>query len=159
MPPLRRHPALVPLSRDHHNGLMLVLKIKKGIQYGVSPDRMAPYIKYLFDADLKPHFEEEENGVFEWLDKNHPLRLKALDEHREIEQLLTRIDEDPANLSLQQLFIQYLDAHIRFEERVLFPHLQEHFPDQLEALAIHTPARPSCHLDASWPDHFWLAQK
>ncbi len=146
MPPLQRHTALVPLSQDHHHGLMLVLKIKKGIQYGVAPRRMSAYLLHEFQEALLPHFRDEEVGVFRWLAETDPLLARALEEHR-------RIGE---NLSLLQMFIEVLEAHIRFEERVLFPLIQEQFPDRLNDMASGRPVAASCHSDAGWPDHFWL---
>jgi iron-sulfur cluster repair protein YtfE (RIC family) len=159
MMPLQRHTALIPFSREHHNGLMLVLKIKKGKQFGVAPARLAPYILDVFEKELDPHFITEEEGIFLWLEPDHALRQRAFQEHAEIRALIQQIEVDTQTFSLQETFIHKLEAHIRFEERILFPHLQEHFPNRLEALALHTSASPSCHNDAYWPDHFWLPAK
>lgn len=156
MPPLQRHTALVPLSQDHHHGLMLVLKIKKGIQYDVETNRMAAYLLHEFREALIPHFREEEDGVFRWLPDTDPLRTRALDEHRRMEALARSISADGRNLSLLKMFIEVLEAHIRFEERVLFPLLQDRFPEQLNDKATGMTASASCHSDAGWPDHFWL---
>jgi iron-sulfur cluster repair protein YtfE (RIC family) len=156
MPPLQRHTALVPLSQEHHHGLMLVLKIKKGVQYGVETARMSAYLLSEFREALVPHFREEEEGVFRWLQETDPLRIRALEEHRRMESLADSIATDTENLSLLQMFIEVLEAHIRFEERVLFPLIQDRFPDQLNDMASGLPAAASCHSDAAWPDHFWL---
>lgn len=156
MTPLHRHKALVPLSQDHHHGLMLVLKIKKGIQFTVVPRRMSAYLLHEFQETLVQHFREEERGVFRWLSEEDPLLVRALEDHREMESLAVSIGRDPENLSVLRLFIHRLEAHIRFEERVLFPHLQEKFPERLNDLVSGLPASASCHSDASWADHFWL---
>ncbi|MCU0382003.1 MAG: hemerythrin domain-containing protein [Chitinophagaceae bacterium] len=156
MTPLKRHPALVPLSQDHHHGLMLVLKIKKGMQYGVEARRMSAYLQHEFEEALLPHFREEEQGVFMWLPEADAMRIRALDEHHRMEALAGSIAEDPENISLLRLFIVLLETHIRFEERVLFPHLQECFPEHLNKMAPGLQATASCHVGADWPDHFWL---
>ncbi len=148
--------ALVPLSQDHHHGLMLVLKIKKGIRYGVAPRRMSAYLMHEFQEALVPHFRDEEEGVFRWLSETDPVLVRALEEHRRMETLVENIRERGENLSLLQMFIEVLEAHIRFEERVLFPLVQEQFPDRLNDMASDVPAAASCHSDAGWPDHFWL---
>jgi hemerythrin superfamily protein len=135
---------------------MLVLKIKKGIQYGVETPRMSAYLLHEFREALVPHFREEEEGVFRWLPETDPLLKQALDEHRQMGTLADSIAADAENLSLVRLFIQILEAHIRFEERVLFPQLQESFPAQLNKMASGVPAAASCHSDAGWPDHFWM---
>lgn len=136
-----------------------MLKIKKGIQYEVETHRMSAYLIHEFQAVLIPHFREEEEGIFLWLQETDPLRVKALEEHHRIEALASSIGRDPENISLLRVFINQLEAHIRFEERVLFPHLQEIFPEQLNDMASVLPAKASCHSDAGWPDHFWLPPK
>lgn len=158
MAPLVRHIALVPLSQEHHQGLMLVLKLKKGIQWGVAPSRMSAYLLHIFETELLPHFQEEESGIFLWLDPNHPLRLRGFQEHRDMYALMVKIRLHPERLSLVEAFIQLLDAHIRFEERMLFMHLQEHYQEKLSSMAQTSEARSACHTDSAWPDHFWLPQ-
>jgi iron-sulfur cluster repair protein YtfE (RIC family) len=135
---------------------MLVLKIKKGIQYGVDIHRMSAYLLHEFHEALLPHFRDEEEGVFRWLPEADPMLSRALQEHRRMETLAAKVAGDGENLSLLQMFIEVLEAHIRFEERVLFPLIQEQFPDRLNDIASGRPAAASCHSDAGWPDHFWL---
>ncbi|TVZ27536.1 hemerythrin HHE cation binding domain-containing protein [Gillisia sp. Hel_I_86] len=120
--PIKRHEALKPLSRQHHFGLLFSWKIRKGFAENISVDRLKIYADWFFLQEIKPHFKLEEDYIFPILGAEHPLIERALKEHRHIERLF-RDREDPQNsLSLLE---EELEAHIRFEERVLFTEIQE----------------------------------
>lgn len=38
--PIKRHPSLQPLSREHHYGLLLSWKIREGFKREVPPERI-----------------------------------------------------------------------------------------------------------------------
>jgi hypothetical protein len=154
--PIKRHPAFVALSKDHHFGLLLVWKIKTGLSNAVSPDRIAEYILYFFEKDLQHHFREEEEMVFSKMRAEDPLRRQAEVEHKNIYSLVEGIRQNKNDKALLQQFAIALDEHIRFEERTLFNHLQETwYPEALESLAQQmTKGQEDC--DAGWPDHFWV---
>ena len=58
--PIKRHKAIQPLSREHHQGLLLSWKIRTGLSKGVSTDRIKTYADWFYKTYLIPHFEEEE---------------------------------------------------------------------------------------------------
>ncbi len=120
--PLKRHRALKPLSRQHHFGLLFGWKLRQGFAEDISIDRLKAYANWFYLQEIKPHFKLEEDHIFPILDPKHPLIIRALKEHRRIEKFF-RDEEDPKK-SLSQLEIE-LEAHIRFEERILFPEIQE----------------------------------
>jgi hypothetical protein len=68
-----------------------------------------------------PHFAIEEEAVFPVLGAADPLVKRALAEHRRLTRLFLAWDDPVRNLSLIE---DELDAHIRFEERVLFQAIQ-----------------------------------
>lgn len=41
---MKRHAALVQLSRDHHYGLLLCWKLKEGLKKEIEVERMSKYI-------------------------------------------------------------------------------------------------------------------
>ena len=98
--PLKRHPALVPLSQDHHFGLLLCWKIRTGIKKNVASERIASYVAYFFQHHLKPHFEEEEQYIFSLIDKKDEKRKKAENQHRKIKQLVEKLSQDPDNVKI-----------------------------------------------------------
>jgi iron-sulfur cluster repair protein YtfE (RIC family) len=120
--PLKRDPALIPFSREHHQGLLLGWKIRKGLNNGTSVERIKKYTDWFFEKYLVPHFEDEEKYIFPILGEEHELIKKALSEHRR----LTRLFGDETDIEKALHHIEEeLERHIRFEERELFMLIQE----------------------------------
>lgn len=121
MPPLQRHPLLQPLSREHHQGLLLCWRIRRDLQAGTDLGTVLEECRAFFHSELLPHFAVEQEVVFPVLGPKDPLVHRAITEHRRIARLFLRIADPRTTLSLIE---DELEAHIRFEERVLFPRLQ-----------------------------------
>lgn len=147
--PLKRHEGLQPLSREHHQGLILALNVDKGIKKEVEFDRIANYINVHYEEILKPHFRFEESDVFVFLPKENKLRKIALKQHAEIREVVR-------NLNTRKdckRFADLLRKHIRFEERELFELIQTHVdPSQLDELNGEWEENLSC---MNWGDRFW----
>jgi hypothetical protein len=62
--PIKRHQAIVSFSKDHHFGLLLVWKIRKGLNKTVDPVRISNYVTFFLKEDLEKHFKEEEQLLF-----------------------------------------------------------------------------------------------
>lgn len=120
--PLKRHKALQPLSREHHHGLLLSWKIRTGFSKNIEPERIRVYADWFFENHLIPHFEVEETHIFTILETNDKLIKKALADHRRIKRLFAETEDDAKTLSKIE---ETLEQHIRFEERVLFPEIQQ----------------------------------
>ena len=155
--PLKRHPAFIPLSKDHHFGLMLCWKIRTGLGKSVSPERIAAYVNYFFQDHLNKHFEEEEKYIFTLVGEEDEKRATAEQQHYKLRELVAQSSLNSENLSqILQKLEKDLESHIRFEERDLFPYLQNKVPEpELEKLKqvieeIHT-MEPEV-----WEDQFWL---
>ncbi len=148
--PIKRHIALQPLSRQHHFGLLFGWKIRKGFSKNISPERMMRFAAWFYKNEIKPHFSDEEKYLFPILGRENELIERALKEHRRIKRLFNDT-EDPER-SLHRLE-EELDAHIRFEERILFNEIQKvATPEQLAKIEeIHSEEEP--HPD--YEDPFW----
>jgi len=148
--PIKRHQALQPLSRQHHFGLLFSWKIRKGFGKNVAPERMMRFAKWFFVKEIEPHFNDEEKYLFPILEPGNELIERALKEHRRIKRLF-RDTENPEK-SLHKLE-EELDAHIRFEERVLFNEIQKiATPEQLARIEeIHE----ELETPAEYEDPFW----
>src|SRR5690606_2395597 len=85
--PLKRHKAIIPLSREHHHTLLLCWKIRKGFSKGVAPERMKRYADWFFEAHVLPHFRIEEEYLFPVLGNEDEMVKRALAEHRRLERL------------------------------------------------------------------------
>lgn len=137
---MQRHEAIAPLSRDHHGTLLLSQLLKKGAPvYKGLPDQPADKVRYAaeqFESHIKHHFQLEET-MLDKVAPVHPL-IKTLaaeikTQHRELEALfqLLATATDP-EIVMNELAVK-LEAHIRKEERVLFPLLQEQCSEALLA--------------------------
>ena len=153
--PLKRHEALVKFSQEHHNGLLLCWKIRQGIKHKIQPDRISAYTLFFFEEDLKKHFKEEEETLFPRLDPSDPLRLQAIGEHQQIYSLIERIRNEMAGHDELNEFADALDKHIRFEERILFNHIQTRLQDAELTELANSHEHSACDIDARWNDPFW----
>ncbi|RYY82673.1 MAG: hemerythrin domain-containing protein [Chitinophagaceae bacterium] len=116
---LKRSLPLQPLSREHHEGLLLAWKIRQGLGKGVAMARVAEYVLWFWSAELEDHFRREEAAFLPLLG-TAPLVVRMQEEHVEIEGLLQVLAQIPDEALLEDI-AQKINDHIRFEERVLFP--------------------------------------
>lgn len=155
--PLKRHEALVPLSRDHHFGLLLVWKIRQGLAFEVRLTRICDYVIYYVGHRILPHFQLEEAEVFPFLEENDSLRQQAEEQHKAIRATFDGIKRGAPEAMSQSLdeLAERLEAHIRFEERTLFEHMQAVLsPERLERLGEKIAASHR-FADEIWEDEFW----
>jgi len=154
--PIKRNDALARFSREHHHGLLLVWKVRFGIKNDILPCRIANYILFFFEQALQPHFFSEETNVFPLLIANDTLRIRAENEHASIRTLIDKIRLEKTNLKLAEEFAHLLEAHIRFEERELFEHIQNTIPEELivnASINLHSDKHAE---EKIWADMFWL---
>lgn len=154
--PIKRNENLVILSREHHFGLLFCWKIRKGLKTNVATERIGKYVGFFWDNHLRQHFEEEEAHLF--LKVQDSECRKGLGQHQEIKSLLKRIlaaDAEPAHTLLNQL-ADKVDAHIRFEERELFPHLERTLPEEeLKRIGAALEHAHTIPFKDNYPDEFW----
>ena len=148
--PIKRHIALQPVSREHHDGLMCCFKIRNGLAKNIALKRISEYVHWFCKEHLEPHFQLEEQHIFPLLPAAHELNQRAAEEHALLRSYFNRDDFTADELIA---FEQLLEKHIRFEERVMFNVIQESSTDEQlkEAMKLHTE---SDHCDV-WPDVFW----
>ncbi len=151
--PIKRHESLKHLSRDHHHGLLLCWKIREGLKKGIGPERIKAYTHFFYSGQLVPHFEFEENEVFTLLEKDHPLIKQALAEHENLSALFLSEDNSVSVLSNIE---KGLEAHIRFEERVLFNEIQQNSTEEILAGVEKKENELNTPNPDDWEDKFWL---
>ena len=154
--PLKRHPALIPLSQDHHFGLLLTWKIRQGFNRGIETQRILGYVEYFVNEHLEKHFQNEEQYLFSYLAKNDLLRKEAEDQHEYLRKLFRKMTSGSAveEADLKE-FADSLESHIRFEERKLFPYIQVELTD--EDLKEFREKMEMIHekVEEHWEDEFW----
>lgn len=157
--PIRRNENILRLSREHHFSLLFCWKIRQGLKKGIDPERMINYAAYFRKHHAEPHFREEEEIIFDPFPDG--MTRKAVDEHEALRRLFEEIalrsgraDEQIAGL-LSSLADE-LDQHVRFEERELFPYLEEKLNDEeLSQIGRALDALPAEAKD-NYEDEFWL---
>lgn len=136
---MQRHPALRPLSHDHHHGLVEARRLQRAVD-GERTSRNEAAVTFLrfYSSDTVRHFREEEEGLFPLLvDQPDPageLLTRALLEHQRLHALADRLDRalaagDPDPTLMRELG-ELLERHIRFEERTLFPFAESAVPEE-----------------------------
>lgn len=154
---MKRNINLIELSRDHHHGLLLGWKIKEGFKRNVDIGELVKYIEYFAKQALFPHFEEEENQLLSFLEDDNDYRKRLIKEHSEIRNMVLELTkENMADKAGLQTLADKLEAHIRFEEREMFPYIEKTFSeadlDKLGKLisSVHQP------YEENYPNKFWL---
>ncbi len=153
--PIKRHKAIVSFSKDHHFGLLLVWKIRQGLNKAVNPERISNYVIFFFKEDLEKHFKEEEQLLFNKLPVDDVLRKQAEADHQAIYKLIAAVEKKKDDAVLLNQLADELEKHIRFEERELFNHLQNNIAaDDLELIEKRF-SNSSKEIDEKWEDVFW----
>ncbi|ASK64377.1 hypothetical protein CFK37_11015 [Virgibacillus phasianinus] len=132
---MKRHESLYPLSHHHHHALVIALKLKQaGTEKSkLSPDDIKIEAQHFWRNGGQKHFREEEEillpayAQFVSID-DQPAIAKMLLEHVKIRSLMEVI----RNASLEELnqLGTLLANHVREEERVIFPMIEEALPEE-----------------------------
>ena len=128
---MKRDPALVSLSRDHHRALSVAQRLRRATTETQTEAR-ADALRY-WKAAGRAHFRLEEEVLFPAYaghgDPHHPLLARALCDHAAIRHRIDELDRDgPHDLTrLHELGVMLAD-HVRLEERELFVLIEQTLP-------------------------------
>ena len=158
---MKRHESLVPLSRDHHFGLIMAQQLILGRATNPRADwpaeraQQVPRLLAFFESDLRAHFDIEEAHVFpaagrDLADGGRQVQALLAD-HDAMRAMIRGFEADPVSELDERLpaFGHVLKAHIHKEERQLFEQMQAACePAELDALgaevaAAHAAAGPA----------------
>ena len=142
---MKRHPALVALSEDHHHELVQARRLLAAAE-GTPDQRTGAARAYLdlFFTETVEHFRREEETVFPLYARqpaaDAELLERVLREHMELHGLARALRAEAAagEVSGETLaeLASLLRAHVRLEERELFEDVQRVVPpaelDELE---------------------------
>jgi len=136
---MKRSPALVSLSHDHHQALAIAQKLRRATADTAS-DARAAFVAY-WDGHGRGHFRLEEEILLPAYashgDAHHPFVARALCDHVAIRARADALlaDESPDPAVLHELGTCLAD-HVRLEERELFPLIEAALPaSRLAAVA------------------------
>ena len=123
---MKRSPFLQPLSREHHAALVLARACERAGRSGNADDVAATCARALreYAAQIEAHFDLEEQRLLPLLqgDAGQALVRRTLADHRALRALLDGLRQNDAAALAR--FGETLAAHVRFEERELFPAIE-----------------------------------
>jgi mannose-6-phosphate isomerase-like protein (cupin superfamily) len=134
---MKRHPALVALSHDHHHALVEARRLRHTAASDEDPAAAASAFRRFFAGVTVPHFREEEERLFPLVveaEEARPLLVQALLDHQRLHALAAALDgQADLRTSMRELG-QRLEAHVRLEERELFPLIERLVSAELDGL-------------------------
>lgn len=145
---MRRRQNLVTFSHDHHHALVQARRLRNTAD-GPEALTVAAAFLLFFDAETARHFREEEELLFPCVvgfEEAHELLTKTLVEHQQLRSRTKRLQQlvvagAEVVEALNELGV-LLEAHVRREERQLFP-LIERLVDEATLAGL-----PLAHRDA-----------
>ncbi|TMI62999.1 MAG: hemerythrin domain-containing protein [Bacteroidetes bacterium] len=152
--PIVRSNELSPLSREHHDGLLFVWKLRQGLSNNIAPARLKDFTIFYWQQHIKPHFYQEEHVLSKFIPTDNPLLKQMQEEHSLIRELILSLGDD-ASIETFTSLADVIYKHIRFEERELFGWVEVNLnKEQLEEIYKELEEHPLCGSD--WKDEFWL---
>lgn len=137
---MKRHPALVALSHDHHHALVEARRLRRAATADEDPrDAVAAFLRFFYSITV-PHFREEEETLFPLvvdLDSARPLLVEALLDHQRLHALAAVLAGHADARTMREVG-ERLEAHVRFEERQLFPLIERQARAELDHGLDHT---------------------
>ncbi|HNQ03592.1 MAG TPA: hemerythrin domain-containing protein [Thiobacillaceae bacterium] len=131
---MKRHAGLSRLSREHHTALVLAKRAMRlaDTQDAARGDFMAEVTRR-FCTEYEPHFQAEEARLLPALQAagHADLVTRTLSEHAALRALASRLARGEADCL--RAFGEAMEAHVRFEERELFPRAESILPHALLA--------------------------
>lgn len=122
---MKRHPALVALSHDHHHALVAALRLRRAAAADDDPAPAVEAFTSFFAAETAEHFREEEEWLFPLVaesDEARPLLVQVLLDHQRLRALVRTLVEGDGDVRATMAEAgELLEAHVRREERQLFP--------------------------------------
>lgn len=136
---MKRHEALIPLSREHHETLILAQLLKKGAPgyRGLPADIPGKviYAKQLYRENIEEHFREEEILIDRYLShlggEISVMGNEIIAEHKELRQRFNALQEIRATEDELDELGKLLELHVRKEERQFFPLIERLCPEEV----------------------------
>lgn len=119
---MQRSPALVELSREHHQALKLARDARLAAESGQDSAiaQNAQNIIRVYHDELETHFQIEEHDLLPILAQAGAADLvqRTLAEHTKLRELIQQLQQP--NAACLAHFGELMHNHVRFEERELF---------------------------------------
>lgn len=127
---MKRHPALISLSRDHHHALVIARRLRHAT--GQTAAETAAAFLVHWHSEEQQHFRVEEELLLPTYaahgDPDHPAVLQMLIDHMLIRRDAARLTDQPPIGLLHDLGA-LLSSHVELEEREVFPLVEATIPE------------------------------
>jgi hemerythrin-like domain-containing protein len=154
-PKSSRDENLYVLSQEHHHGLIYAVIMRQAHQ--ANAETLKRYIEDFWDNSLSSHFDNEEKLFLNFITDTE-LRERFLSEHKQIRALYQDIKNEKIDIvEKAKRFGILINDHIRFEERILFPWLQENLTS-VELKQIGASLHDSDVCSHEFSPRFWEKQ-
>ncbi len=151
---MKRNKNLKTLSWEHHDGLVVSFRLQQGLKKKANVNDMSDYIFHIWDKLLEHHFWQEEQTLSN-LKISSEFTSQMKNEHKQIRNLIGELNKDSKNKNFIEEFAEFLNKHIRFEERQLFPLIEKEVDsNQLDEIGkfLKDQHITSCKV---WNNQFW----
>jgi hypothetical protein len=136
---MQREERMQGLSSDHHHSLVLVRKIRETLATGNSVQELCAELAAHYESELEEHFcVEEELLLPELPEATQHLASRTLSDHQLLRSFIAAGIR--GEISALRALADTLEAHVRFEERELYPACQVAVPSSvLDEVAFRVP--------------------
>jgi hemerythrin-like domain-containing protein len=129
---MKRDPHLAPLSHEHQHGLAVALRLRRATADSALAAK-AEFISF-WEEEGERHFRAEEEvllpAVAAHVPPAHEAVVRMLVEHVELRRRAAELSLAPVpELDDLHALGDHLHQHIRYEERVLFPLIEDELPE------------------------------
>ncbi len=153
---MKRSEHLYPLSWQHHDLLMAVLLVKKGVRNNTSAEVLSSFLAHVWDSILSKHIKIEEEAFCFSVSQPElsAYYQRIIEEHQQLTTMLSVLQEKKS-LELVIALNGLLEQHIRYEERVFFPAVQAHISTEKMIVLGKVLGQLEKHSCLNYPVHFW----
>jgi hemerythrin-like domain-containing protein len=142
---VKRHPALIPLSRDHHQVLVIAQRLRRATAESATETAQA-FLSHW--KEERWHFRLEEELLLPAYaaegEPDHPAIIRMLCDHMLIRRDAARVADSPS-LELLHDLGALLASHVRLEEQEIFPLIEATLPESdLQELGERIRAQSRC---------------
>ena len=155
--PIKRSAQLAPLSREHHDGLLFVWKLRQGLANDTSLETLRNFCCWYWKNYIQQHFDHEENILLKYIPSDNAMARQLKEEHNNIRELILSIDYKADAITIGML-ADFISRHIRFEERTLFNYLEQNLTvGQLDDIFFQLAIQPIASIE--WNEEFWIRKE
>lgn len=134
---MKRHPALVHFSHEHHIALVLANRacLAKGDKE--QTNALMETFEAWWNEKIHPHFIEEERALLPYMEalSQTDLCQQILQQHQQLRVMAQRIIDGDGSLLPQ--WGEMLKQHVRFEEHTFFPQAEKILSEEQLATLQH----------------------